>query len=104
MVRIEYSVCWSMTMKWLAALGSCMALAGPVLASEIPPAERREHPSHAAIPGCGNSSVVADITWRFEGREWQFWNPNLKIVGFENAREPAWRPWGLERLPRRFCS
>jgi hypothetical protein len=48
--------------------------------------------------------VLADITWRFETRETRFWNSNLKIVGFENIRETAWRPWGLEMIPRRFCS
>ena len=91
-------------MKWLAALVSCMLLSAPVLASEITPAERRDHAFDAALPGCGDSLVLSDITWRFEKRESKFWNSDLRIVGFENIRETAWRPWGLEQIPRRFCT
>ena len=91
-------------MKWLAALVSCMVLSAPVLASEITPAERRDHSFNASIPGCSDPSVLGDITSRFAKREGRFWNSDLQILGFENVRETAWRPWGLEHLPRRFCS
>ena len=56
-------------MKWLAALVSCMLLSAPVLASEITPAERRDHSFNAAIPGCGDPLVLGDITSRFAERE-----------------------------------
>ena len=52
-------------MKWLAALVSCMLLSAPVLASEITPAERRDHPFNASLPGCGDPLVLGDITSRF---------------------------------------
>ena len=91
-------------MKWLAALVSCMLLSAPVLGSEITPAERRDHPFNANIPGCGDPSVLSDITSRFGWREYLYWNSDLRIVSFEQVRETAWRPWGLEQFPRRFCS
>ena len=40
----------------------------------------------------------------FETTESRFWNSSLKIVGFERVRQVAWRPWGLDYIPRRYCT
>ena len=45
-----------------------------------------------------------DITSRFEKTEIRFWNSSLKLIGFERVREVAWRPWGLDYIPRRYCT
>jgi hypothetical protein len=91
-------------MKWLAALISCMLVSAPVLAREITPAERRELPFDANLPACTDPGVLSDVSFRFESTETRFWNSNLKIVGFEQVRQVAWRPWGLDFIPRRYCT
>ena len=91
-------------MKWLAAFISCMLLSAPALAREINPAERREEPFDASLPACADPSVLRDISSRFAHKEGRFWNSDLQLVGFERVREVAWRPWGLDYIPRRFCT
>jgi hypothetical protein len=98
-------------MKWLAALVSCLVLSAPALSREITPAERRER-SHelslkqydANLPACADPAVLGDIASSFSTKERRFWNSDLKILGFEQVREVAWRPWGLDYIPRRFCT
>jgi hypothetical protein len=91
-------------MKWLAAFISCMLLSAPALAREINPAERREEPFDASLPACADPSVLRDISSRFSHKEGRFWNSDLKLIGFERVQEVAWRPWGLDYIPRRFCT
>jgi len=91
-------------MKWLAALISCALLGAPALAREITPAERREIPFDATLPACADPSVLSDISSDFATKENRFWNSSLTIVGFEQVRQVAWRPWGLDYIPRRFCT
>ena len=79
-------------------------LGAPVLAREIEPAERREHDYEARLPPCDHPAVTADIMSDFETRESRFWNSSLRIVQFDRIRQLAWRPWGLDYIPRRFCS
>jgi hypothetical protein len=93
-----------MTMRWMAALISCAVLSQPVLAREIDPAERREVPFDANLPVCSDPLVLYTITDEFATREGRFWNSGLTIVGFERVAETAWRPWGLDYIPRRFCT
>jgi hypothetical protein len=98
-------------MKWLAALISCMLLSTPVLSREITPAERRERPSElsprqydAGLPACEDASVLNDVASSFETKERRFWNSELKILSFERVQQVAWRPWGLDYIPRRYCT
>ena len=91
-------------MRWMAALISCVVLSQPVLAREIDPAERREVPFDANIPACAAPLVLYTITDEFATRESRFWNSPLRIVSFERVGQTAWRPWGLDFIPRRFCS
>ncbi|MGO4386440.1 hypothetical protein AB4Y85_02790 [Microvirga sp. 2YAF29] len=98
-------------MKWLAAILSCMLLSVPALAREITPAERRETASelsfdryNANLPACADPSVLGNISHNFEHKEAKFWNTNVRIIGFERVQEVAFRPWGLDYIPRRYCS
>jgi len=98
-------------MKWLAALISCLVLSAPALSREINPAERREKPHElslrqydANLPACTDPAVLRDIASNFETKERRFWNSDLKILAFEQVRQVAWRPWGLDYIPRRFCT
>jgi hypothetical protein len=91
-------------MRWIAALVSCILLSQPVLAREIEPAERREVPFDAHIPACTDPVVLYQISNRFATTESRFWNSGLTLLSFENVRQEAWRPWGLDFIPRRFCT
>jgi hypothetical protein len=93
-----------MIMRWMAVLVSCAVMSLPAVAREINPAERREVPYDASLPSCDHPSVLADIASDFATREDRFWNSALRIVGFERVHQVAWRPWGLDFIPRRYCS
>ena len=91
-------------MRFLSVLVIGATLAGPALAREIDPAERREIPFDTVIPACDNTLVLGEIANRFRTTEYRFWNSSLQILSFERVRQVAWRPWGLDFIPRRFCS
>ncbi|MCG7391876.1 hypothetical protein MHY87_03015 [Microvirga sp. ACRRW] len=98
-------------MKWLAALISCMVLSAPAFSREITPAERREKPHElslrqydAGLPACEDPAVLNNVAVNFENKERRFWNSTAQILGFEQVRQVAWRPWGLDYIPRRFCT
>ena len=96
-------------MRWAALLiiGAATA-AAPAAAltgrNEVVPAERRVLPYDANIPGCGDQWVLAKVAQQFAEKEAKFWNSNLQIVEYEQIRRIAWRPWGLDYIPRRFCT
>ena len=91
-------------MKWLAVVISCMLMGAPALAREVTPAERRDHSYDAGLPGCDDPSVLRNISGDFSTKETRFWNSSLEIVTFERVSQVAWRPWGLDFIPRRYCS
>lgn len=91
-------------MKWLAALISCMLLSAPALAREITPAERRDHALDASLPECTDPVVLNNISSNFQLKERRFWNSDLQILEFERVQQTAWRPWGLDMIPRRYCT
>ena len=62
-------------------------------------------PRHDGIlPSCDAEAALYKISSRFNMRENDFWNTDLKILGFEHVRETAFRPWAANTIPRRFCS
>ncbi|HEY8384375.1 MAG TPA: hypothetical protein VIL09_19720 [Microvirga sp.] len=91
-------------MRLWAVLMIGAVLGAPALAREIDPAERREVPFDANIPVCNDATILAEITSDFSRRESRFWNSSLQIVAYDRVRQVAWRPWGLDTIPRRFCS
>lgn len=98
-------------MKWLAALISCMVLSAPALSREINLAERRERAHElslrqydAGLPACTDPAVLNNVASNFENKERRFWNSDLKILAFERVAQVAWRPWGLDYIPRRYCT
>ena len=68
------------------------------------PAEQRQLPWRGELPVCESPAVLSDIQTRFAAREQGFWASPLRIVGYENVRHVALRPWGSAYIPRRFCS
>jgi hypothetical protein len=58
----------------------------------------------AVVPLCAAAGPLDKIQARFSEKEGQFWNSDLRILGFENVRQVAFRPWAEGTIPRRFCS
>ncbi|GBU18216.1 MULTISPECIES: hypothetical protein [Methylobacterium] len=97
--------------SFLAALAAGLVAAAslsPALArsarEEIEPAEERLFPFDANIPGCQDTSVLEEVATQFAEKEAKFWNSTLTIVGIDTVERTAWRPWGLDFIPRRFCT
>jgi hypothetical protein len=56
------------------------------------------------LPPCESRYALDRIQTRFATKEGRFWNSDLRIMGFEQIRETAFRPWAPQTIPRRFCS
>jgi hypothetical protein len=56
------------------------------------------------LPACDAQAALGKIAARFSDKEHVFWNSSLKIAGFDQVREIAFRPWAGNTIPRRFCS
>ena len=95
-------------MRWVLFLILLAAAVSPAAAltgrEEVVPGERRVLPYDAHLPGCQEPSVLAAVARIFAEKEAKFWNSSLTIVGYEDIGRTAWRPWGLDYIPRRFCS
>src|SRR6202166_1941267 len=56
------------------------------------------------LPPCDAQAALGKIVSRFGEKEHAFWNSSLKIAGFDQIREIAFRPWAANTIPGRFCS
>ena len=56
------------------------------------------------LPPCESRYALDRIQTRFATKEGRFWNSDLRITGFDQIRETAFRPWAPNTIPRRFCS
>jgi len=91
-------------MRWLASLFLTACLISPAAARDIIPAEKRILPYEANLPVCHEPLVLAEISNRFAEKEAKFWNSSLTILEYDQIRPLAWRPWGLDHIPRRYCT
>ena len=78
--------------------------AGSVGAREITSAEKRVFPYDTQIPACHDVAVLEKIASYFAEKETKYWQSSLRIAEYEPIRPSAWRPWGLDYIPRRFCT
>src|ERR1700726_2366304 len=56
------------------------------------------------LPPCDAQAALGKIASRFGDKEHTYWNSSLRIAGFDQIREIAYRPWAANTIPRRFCS
>ena len=73
-------------------------------AREITPAEERERPYDDKFPLCHDPRVLETITARFAEKEHKFWSSSLTILAYDRIKPVAWKPWGLDFIPRRYCT
>lgn len=71
---------------------------------DVEPAEERVFPYDSQIPGCQDPDVLEKVATNFAEKEAKFWNSSMTIISFDKIERTAWRPWGLDAIPRRFCS
>jgi hypothetical protein len=55
------------------------------------------------LPACDNQTALGHITSHFGEKEGVYWNSQLRIMGYENIHEVAYRAWAADAIPRRFC-
>lgn len=92
-------------MRVVAAIVATLLIStSPVLAREMRPAEERDHGFSADLATCDDAAVLGHISNYFAAREGRFWDSPLRIEYFENVKTVAERPWGLDTIPRRFCT
>ena len=88
----------------LLGLAAILPFAGALDAREVTPAEKRIIPYTAELPVCGDPGVLALVSNQFAEKESQFWNSELTIVEYDRIHPLAFKPWGLDTIPRRFCT
>lgn len=91
-------------MRAAAVLILVASMSSAAAARELVPAERRELSFEAKLPVCEDPAVLAKVASGFAEKEAKFWNSSLTILEYEKIRPLAWRPWGLDTIPRRFCT
>lgn len=95
-------------MRCLLALSIALAGAavfGPLaVAHETVPAERRILPYSSDLPLCSDPSVLSFISSKFAEKEAAFWHSDLTILEYSKIQPTAYRPWGTELIPRRYCT
>lgn len=55
------------------------------------------------VPACDTPDALSRIQRDFATTESRFWNSKLTIDSIGHVREVAFRPWGEEYMPRRYC-
>jgi hypothetical protein len=58
----------------------------------------------ANVPACEAPSVLSYIQQRFADNEASYWNSPLTISAIERVHAIGYRAWGLDFIPRRFCT
>jgi len=94
-----------MSLRRIAALGFLTAAGLLALSAQAPagPVERLFTRHHGYIPACDSAWALQIIAWRFGFKEAYFWGTNESLSQFGHVREIAYRPWGGEYVPRRYC-
>lgn len=55
------------------------------------------------VPACDSPWALQIIASRFGFKEWFYWHTDNRVSQFGPVREIAFRPWGPEYTPRRYC-
>jgi hypothetical protein len=91
-----------------ATIAATLGVIAPqALADQRLPAEewaQRYESSISKLPLCSDQRVLENINTHFTETEQTYWNSSLTILTFEGIRPVAYRAWGLDFIPRRFCS
>ncbi|MBS7545812.1 hypothetical protein [Ancylobacter oerskovii] len=56
------------------------------------------------VPACDTPEALARIQKHFAETQSTYWDSKATIDGFDHVQEVAFRPWGPEYQPRRYCA
>jgi hypothetical protein len=87
-------------------LAATLTLGSSAMARDLLPAEQRYFGSWGftgELPACDDPAVLGSLSSSFDSREYRFWGP-LQVSGYDKVRSVAYRPWGADFIPRRFCT
>ena len=88
---------------WLTALFMALGMSAPTFARQVTPAEHRNPAWTAHVPACDSPAVLEKVQTGFAEREANYWRLGLTISSVDRIRPIAWRPWGADYIPRRYC-
>ena len=91
-------------MKGLLAGLLALSATHAALARPVVPAEQRYLDYSGNLPPCDDPGVLARISSRFEQKESEYWNSSLQIQAYDHIASIGIRPWGLDHIPRTFCT
>ena len=89
--------------RLIAAFLFLAAASSPGLAGQPMPLDLDPFPISKTLPACDSVEVVSEVAAEFARRERDYWHSNLRLALFERIRPVAWKPWGEDFIPRRFC-
>jgi hypothetical protein len=87
-----------------AALCLGSGLAGAANARPLTPAENRYEPFDGQVPQCDDPAVLEKLKARFSSKEATYWGEDIHILGFDRIRQTGLRSWGMDHIPRRYCT
>lgn len=92
----------------MAVLALSLAMGAVLELSTLAPAhagrlERLVTGYHGYVPPCDSSWALRVISSRFGYKERKFWHSPASLTQFSHVREIAYRPWGPDYVPRRYC-
>ncbi len=97
-------------MRKLKLLLAAALAAGSALAAQPAAAASWLEMNFGLLRGPGYDGNVPTCEWglykiprRFGQKEWRYWDSDAVVDDFANVREIAYRPWGGEVIPRRYC-
>lgn len=79
-------------------------LATGASARPLTPAEQRYEAYAGQIARCDDARVLGRIQSRFAAKESTYWKSSAEIVAFERVRQTGLRNWGMDHIPRRYCT
>ncbi|MFC7396960.1 hypothetical protein ACFQU1_07105 [Chelatococcus sp. GCM10030263] len=89
--------------RLIAVLLVLAAASSPGLAEQRMPLDLDPIPLPSSLPACDSVAVLGKISSEFASKESEYWHSNLQLAFFERIRMIAWKPWGEDFVPRRFC-
>ena len=100
--RLTHSSGPGSTLAVVAALlvGLCVG----AQARPLTPAENRYQPFDGQVPRCDDPAVLEKLKARFASKEIKYWGEDIHILGFDRIRQTGLRNWGMDHVPRRYCT
>ena len=91
----------------VGALAAALATCVPAFAEVRLPAERWTIPYTGGdinMPACNSETVLSKIQSRFSQTQQTYWNSDRQLVAFDDVHPLGFRTWGLDFIPRLFCT